>query len=166
MESQRIAARVLEALARLGLPYDLIPIDPDYADTASFCQKYGYPLDRSANTIIVASKREPRRYAACVVRADTRLDVNHAVKERMGVPRLSFARPEETIDLTGMAIGGVTVLALSPDLPIFVDERLLRLDYVILGAGDRSAKIKISPEVFRRLPQAEIVPDLATGVAR
>jgi prolyl-tRNA editing enzyme YbaK/EbsC (Cys-tRNA(Pro) deacylase) len=166
MDSDRIAERVLEALARLALPYERILIDPDYADTVTFCEKYGYPLDRSANTIIVASKKEPRRYAACVVRADTRLDVNHAVKERMGVSRLSFARPEETIELTGMAIGGVTVLALSPDLPVFVDERLLRLDYVILGGGDRSAKIKISPEVFRRLPQAEIVPDLATGVAR
>jgi prolyl-tRNA editing enzyme YbaK/EbsC (Cys-tRNA(Pro) deacylase) len=166
VNSERIAARALEALARLGLPYERILIDPDYADTASFCKKYGYPLDHSANTIIVASKREPRRYAACVVRADTRLDVNHAVKERMGVSRLSFASPEETIDLTGMAIGGVTVFALSPDLRIFVDERLLRLDYVILGGGDRSAKIKISPEVFRRLPQAEIVPDLATGAAR
>ena len=63
-----------------------------------------------------------------MIRADPRLDVNHAVKGRMGVSRVSFARPEETISLTGMAIGGVTVLALSPDLPIFVDERLLRLD--------------------------------------
>jgi prolyl-tRNA editing enzyme YbaK/EbsC (Cys-tRNA(Pro) deacylase) len=166
VDSDRIAARVLEALTRLGLPYERILIDPDYADTAAFCAKYGCPLDHSANTIIVASKREPRQYAACVVRADSRLDVNHAVKERMGVSRLSFASSGETIDLTGMAIGGVTVLALSPDLRIFVDERLLRLDYVILGGGDRSAKIKISPEVFRRLPQTEIVPDLATGAAR
>ena len=165
MEAEQIAARVLEALARLGLPYERIPIDPDYADTVSFCEKYGYPLDRSANTIIVASKRQPKQYAACVVRADMRLDVNHTVKGKMGVSRLSFAKPEETIELTGMAIGGVTVFALSSDLPIFVDECLLGLDYVILGSGGRSAKIKISPEVFRRLPQVEIVPDLATGGA-
>lgn len=80
----------------------------------------------------------------------------------MGVSRLSFAKPEETIALTGMAIGGVTVLALPADLPIYVDSQLMDLDYVILGSGDRSAKIKISPEVFRRLPNARVVQDLAT----
>ncbi len=75
--------------------------------------------------------------------------------------RLSFAKPEEARELTGMAIGGVTMLALPRDLPIYVDEQLMDLDYVILGSGDRSAKIKISPEVFRRLPSVRIVADLA-----
>jgi prolyl-tRNA editing enzyme YbaK/EbsC (Cys-tRNA(Pro) deacylase) len=161
VEEATIAQRVLEELDRLGLPYERIPINPEYADTAMFCEKYGYPLDRSANTIIVASKKEPKQYAACVARADTRLDVNHAVKRLMGVPRLSFASPDETMELTGMAIGGVTVFALPRDLPIYVDERLVDLDYLILGSGDRSAKIKISPEVFRRLPSVQIVADLA-----
>jgi prolyl-tRNA editing enzyme YbaK/EbsC (Cys-tRNA(Pro) deacylase) len=163
LEQGTIAQRVLAELARVGLPYEWILIDPEYADTASFCERYSYPLDHSANTIIVASKKVPKQYAACVVRADTRLDVNHAVRPLIGVSRLSFAKPEETMELTGMAIGGVTVLALPRDLPIYVDERLMALDYVILGSGDRSAKIKISPEVFRRLPKVRIVPDLATA---
>ena len=160
MDETTIAQHVLEELGRLGLPYEWIPIDPEYADTASFCEKYGYPLDRSGNTIIVASKKEPKRYAACVVRADTRLNVNHAVKQLMAVSRLSFAKPEEAMEITGMAIGGVTVFGLPRDFPIYVDERLMALDYVILGSGDRRAKIKISPEVFRRLPNSEIVPHL------
>ena len=160
MERDTIVERVLGELARVGLPYEWIPIDPENADTASFCRRYGYPLDHSANTIIVASKKEPRRFAACVVRADTRLDVNRAVRERIGVSRLSFAKPEETTHLTGMAIGGVTVLALPRDLPIYVDRRLMELDYVLLGSGDRSAKIKVSPELFRRLAKVEIVADL------
>src|ERR1051326_7298827 len=102
VEGATTAQRVLEELDRLGLPYERIPIDPEHADTATFCEKYGYPLDRSANTIIVASKKEPKRYAACVVRADTRLDVNHAVRQLIGASRLSFAKPEETMELTGM----------------------------------------------------------------
>jgi prolyl-tRNA editing enzyme YbaK/EbsC (Cys-tRNA(Pro) deacylase) len=166
VEEEAIAQRVLDELSRLGLPYERILIDPEHADTASFCEKYGYPLDRSANTIIVGSKKEPKRYAACVIRADARLDVNHAVKRLLGVSRLSFAKPEETMELTGMAIGGVTVLALPKDLPIYVDNRLMELDYVILGSGDRSAKIKTSPEVFRRLPSVQIVADLAMATSR
>jgi prolyl-tRNA editing enzyme YbaK/EbsC (Cys-tRNA(Pro) deacylase) len=158
------ARRVLVELDRLGLAYQRIPIDPEHADTTTFCEWHGYPLGHSGNTIIVVSKKEPKRYAACVVRADVRLDVNHAVRRLMGASRLSFATAEETRELTGMAIGGVTVIALPSDLPIYVDAGLMSLEYVILGSGDRLAKIKISPEVFRRLPSAQIVADLTRAV--
>ncbi|MGH7803303.1 MAG: YbaK/EbsC family protein [Candidatus Binatia bacterium] len=159
--TEAIAERVFGELDRLGVPYERIDIDPANADTARFCEVYGYPVERSANTIVVASKKEPKQYAACVVRADGRLDVNHVVRARMGVSRLSFAKAEETTELTGMAIGGVTVFALPADLPIYVDERLMALDWVILGGGDRATKVKISPEIFHRLPNAMIVADLA-----
>jgi prolyl-tRNA editing enzyme YbaK/EbsC (Cys-tRNA(Pro) deacylase) len=79
----------------------------------------------------------------------------------MGVSRLSFATAEETMALTGMAIGGVTVFALPPDLPIYVDGALMGLDYVILGGGNRSTKIKISPDVFARLPGTQVITGLA-----
>ncbi|MBI1735469.1 MAG: hypothetical protein HYR51_09870 [Candidatus Rokubacteria bacterium] len=157
-------ARVAEVLDGLGVPYEIMTIDPDFADTARFCERYGIPLDRSANTIVVASKKEPKQYAACVVLATTRLDVNHAVRRAMGVSRLSFASAEETRELTGMMIGGVTVFALPPDLPIYVDEAVTRPDWIILGGGSRSTKVKASPEVLRRLPNAIVVPDLATPI--
>src|SRR5436309_2443098 len=157
-----VAARVTQTLDGLGVPYELHAIDPDYADTAAYCAKYGVPLDHAANTIIVASKKEPKQFCACVVLASTRLDVNHAVRKLMGVSRVSFASAEETMALTGMRIGGVTVFALPPDLPLYVDERLMALDWLILGGGGRDSKIRTSPEVFRRMPNTSIVPGLAT----
>lgn len=158
-----IERRVVEVLGRLGVPYERIQINPAFADTAAFCAKYGSPLERAGNTIIVASKKEPRQYAACVVLATTRLDVNHAVRTLLGVSKVSFASADETMALTGMLLGGVTVFALPEDLPIYVDDKLLALDWVILGSGSRSSKIKISPEVFRRLPNARVVAGLSTG---
>jgi len=158
-----IERRVVEVLGRLGVPYEWIEIDPAFADTAAFCAKYGSPLDRAGNTIIVASKKEPRQYAACVVLATTRLDVNHAVRTLLGVSKVSFASADETMALTGMLLGGVTVFALPEDLPIYVDDKLMALDWIILGSGSRSSKIKTSPEVFRRLPNARIVAGLSTG---
>jgi prolyl-tRNA editing enzyme YbaK/EbsC (Cys-tRNA(Pro) deacylase) len=160
--SDDIDRRVVETLDRLGVPYELHAIDPDYADTAAYCEKYGIPLDHSANTIIVASKKEPRRYGACVVLATTRLDVNHAVKKLMAVSRVSFATAEETRAVTGMMIGGVTIFALPSDLPIYVDARVMTLDWLILGGGSRSTKVRTSPEILHRLPNLTIVPDLAT----
>ena len=159
-ESGTIDARVREILDGLGLPYEIVEIDPAYADTAQFCERYGFPMEQSANTIIVGGKKEPRQYAACVVRATTRLDVNHVVRKLMGVPRLSFATAEETMALTGMLIGGVTVFALPDGLPIYVDEGLMPLPYVILGGGSRSTKVKIAPEVFTRLSGAQIIARL------
>jgi prolyl-tRNA editing enzyme YbaK/EbsC (Cys-tRNA(Pro) deacylase) len=97
------------------------------------------------------------------VLATTRLDVNHTVRRLMGAARVSFATAEETQALTGMMIGGVTVFALPPDMPLYVDERIIGLDWLILGGGSRSTKIRTSPEVFRRMPNATIVPGLATA---
>jgi prolyl-tRNA editing enzyme YbaK/EbsC (Cys-tRNA(Pro) deacylase) len=161
LSDAEVGAQVVAVLDRLGAPYEVVTIDPDFADTAQFCAKYGIPLEQSANTIIVASKKEPKSYCACLVLATTRLDVNHAVKKLMGVSRVSFASAEETRELTGMLIGGVTVFALPEGLPIYVDERVMAPDWIIVGGGGRSTKIKCAPDALRRLPNVTVVPGLA-----
>ena len=147
------------------MKYEVVTIDPAFADTPSFCARYGYAMEISANTIIVASKKEPKQYAACVIVATTRLDVNHTVKDLMGVQRLSFADAEETVALTGMMIGGVTPLTLPSALPLFVDQRVMACDRVILGGGDRSTKVYVSPQVLLTLPGARVVKGLAVEKA-
>ena len=142
---------VIAALQRLGVAYELIEIDPAFADTASFCAQYGYPAERSCNTIIVASKNPPKRFVACVVPASTRLDVNKRVTKLMGVSKASFASADEMMSLTGMQVGGVTPFSLPAGTPLYVDERIMALEWIILGGGGRSLKIKTSPEILRRL---------------
>ena len=164
-DDAEIEARVAAALEGLGAAHEVIRIDPGFADTAAFCEKYGIPLDHSGNTIIVASKKEPKTFCACLVLATTRLDVNHTVRRLMGVSRASFATADETKDLTGMMIGGVTLLALPPDLPIYVDERIVALDYVILGGGSRSSKLKVAPDVLRSVPNLRVVSGLALAAS-
>ena len=154
--------RVAAYLDQAGVPYEIVPIDPEYADTAAFCEKYGYPPEQSANTIIIASKRkEPTVFCACVVLATTRLDVNRTVKQLMNVSRLSFANAEQMMDLTGMTVGGVTPFGLPDGLPLYVDSRIMSLDWIILGSGNRDAKVKISPAVFKQIPGAESIENLA-----
>jgi prolyl-tRNA editing enzyme YbaK/EbsC (Cys-tRNA(Pro) deacylase) len=157
-----IEQRVREVLDRLALHHEMVESDPPYAATAAFIAQYGFPMEQSANTIIVGSKGSR---SACVVRATRRLDVNHTVRKLLGVSRLSFADPEETRALTGMMLGGVTVFALPPDLPIYVDEGLMAQPWIILGGGSRSLKVKITPDVFRALPGATVVPGLVTAAA-
>jgi prolyl-tRNA editing enzyme YbaK/EbsC (Cys-tRNA(Pro) deacylase) len=151
---------VLAAVENLGVPFEAIDIDPAFADTREFCDKYGYPVEQSCNTLIVASKKEPKKYVACVVLGHTRLDVNHCVTNLMGVSKASFASSEEMMALTGMQVGGVTPFSLPDGMPLYVDDRIMSTNWIILGGGGRSLKIKISPEVFKKLG-AEVVPDLA-----
>ena len=151
---------VIVALQKLDVSYELIDIDPNFADTAAFCEKYGYPVERSCNTIIVASKKEPKRYVACVVLAHTRLDVNKRVTKLMDVSKAFFASADEMAALTGMQVGGVTPFSLPAGVPLYIDDRIMALDWIILGGGGRSLKIKTSPEVFRKLG-AEVVSGLA-----
>ena len=160
-----IERRVVKVLGELGLRYETIECNPDYADTAAFCERYGYTPEQCGNTIVVASKKEPRLHAACVVKGSMRLDVNRTVRRLMGVSRLSFASPDETMAVTGMMIGGVTVFALPSDIPIYVDSEVMELESVILGSGTRSSKINISPEIFRMLSNARIVEGLSLKTA-
>ena len=153
-------------LAPLGVPYELFPCDPALADTAAFCAAYGFALQDSANTIVVAGKAEPRRYAACVVLATHRLDVNRAVRARLGTRKASFASADETRELTGQAIGGVTAFGLPPDLPILVDAAVMARPRIVLGGGSRNWKVLAAPAILLALPNAEVVEGLAQPAAQ
>jgi prolyl-tRNA editing enzyme YbaK/EbsC (Cys-tRNA(Pro) deacylase) len=155
---------VQEQLDRLGVEYEIFACDPALADTANFCAAYGFKPEDSANTILVIGKSDPPVYVACVVLANTRLDVNRAVRQRLGTRKASFAPAEETRAITGMEIGGVTVFGLPPELPIWIDARVVECERIVLGGGSRSFKVIASPEILRRLPRAEVVDGLATEV--
>jgi prolyl-tRNA editing enzyme YbaK/EbsC (Cys-tRNA(Pro) deacylase) len=152
---------VLEVLERLGVDHEVLPCDPGFADTAAFCERYGVAREDSANTILVVGKGEPRRFVACVVLATTRVDVNGVVRQRLGVRKASFASAEETVERTGMMIGGVTVLALPSDVPVWIDARVMARPAVVLGGGSRSMKVRTAPGTLLRLPGAEVVAGLS-----
>src|SRR5215467_8193712 len=152
--------QVIEALEKLAVAFEPFSIDPTFADTAAFCEKYGYPAEQTCNTIIVASKKEPKHYCACTVLSPTKLDVNKTVTKLMGVSKASFASAEEMHALTGMEVGGVTPFSLPTGVPLYVDSRVMQPEWVIIGGGGRSLKVKIPPEAFVRAG-AVIVPGLA-----
>lgn len=156
-----VQPEVVAHLAELDVAYEALDCDPDLADTADFCAHYGYAPETAANTIVVASKRPPGEFVACLVLATNRLDVNGKVRELTGWKKASFARPEETAELTGMTIGGVTPFALPGDLPLFVDTAVMGQPWVIVGAGSRSAKLKIEPSMLEKIETFEVVQGLA-----
>lgn len=152
---------VLADLEALGLEFEVMECDPDLADTAQFCEAYGVPLEKSANAILVASRKPEGHQAVCVVLAHTRLDVNGTARKKLGVRKVSFATAELTKELTGQEIGGVTIFGLPDGLPVWLDSSVVDCDWVIVGAGSRSAKIKFDPSQLVGHDGYEVVVDLA-----
>ena len=148
-------------LARLGVDFEVMECDPALADTAAFVEAYGVPLEQSANTIVVASKGAEPTHVVCVLLATTSLDVNRVVRREMGVRKASFAGADPVRALTGMEIGGVTPFGLPDELPILVDARVMDAPWIVLGGGNRSSKLKLSPDLLRRLTAVRVIEGLA-----
>jgi len=160
-DESRLHPAVRAQLDAMGADFEVMECDPALADTAAFVAAYGVPLERSANTILVASKGAEPTYVACVVLATTSLDVNKVVRREMGVRKASFAAAEPVRALTGMEIGGVTPFGLPPQLPVLVDPRVMEPDWIVLGGGNRSSKLRIAPSILGALPSVRVVPGLA-----
>jgi prolyl-tRNA editing enzyme YbaK/EbsC (Cys-tRNA(Pro) deacylase) len=161
-----LAGPVTGALAAWPEPDVLVaPIDPELADTAAFCEAYDVGLDVSANCVVVAGKREGEvRYAACMVLATTRADVNGVVRRHLDVRKASFAPMDTAVAMTGMEYGGITPIGLPADWPILIDARVAQTPYVIIGSGVRHSKIALPGAALTRLPGAVVIENLARAI--
>jgi prolyl-tRNA editing enzyme YbaK/EbsC (Cys-tRNA(Pro) deacylase) len=136
-------------------------IDPDLADTAAFCERYGVPLEESANCVVVHGRRAGETAAAaCVVLATTRADVNNVVRRRLGARKESFAPVEEAVAETGMEYGGITPIGLPAGWPVLVDGLAASAPRVVVGSGVRRSKIWLPGKLLTQLPGAEVVDGL------
>jgi prolyl-tRNA editing enzyme YbaK/EbsC (Cys-tRNA(Pro) deacylase) len=158
-----LASPVVDALARWAVDDVLVaPIDPDLADTAAFCAAYDVGPEESANCVVVSGKREGvTRYAACVILATTRADVNGVVRKLLDVRKASFAPMDEAVELTNMEYGGITPIGLPEGWPVLVDSRVTATARVIIGSGIRASKIELPGSALAELPGAQVVDGLA-----
>lgn len=158
-----VAAPVAELLAGWSQADQVavVEVDPELADTAAMTAAYDLPLTASGNCVVVVGARSgEERIAACVVRADTRADVNKTVRKLLDVRKATFLSMERAVEESGMAYGGITPVGLPSGWRLLVDERLLAEPVVIVGSGVRRSKLLLPGSVLADLPGAEIVTDL------
>jgi prolyl-tRNA editing enzyme YbaK/EbsC (Cys-tRNA(Pro) deacylase) len=160
-----LAAPVVAALRswphadRVGV----VEIDPAIADTAAMSQAYDLGLDTGANCVVVAGRRDgAERVAACLVRADTRADVNNLVKRTLDVRKASFLSTDRAVEESGMEYGGITPVGLPEEWRVLVDPRVLDIEVAVIGSGVRRSKLLIPGELAGALPRAEVVEGLAS----
>jgi len=165
--SDLLAPPVIAALADFGAAAGVFvaAIDPDLADTAAFCAAYDVGLDVSANCVVVSGKRAgEQRWAAAVVLATARADVNGVVRRRMDVRKVSFAAMADAVEATGMQYGGITPIGLPDGWPILIDAAVAAAGPVVIGSGIRGSKIIIDGAALAGLPGAEVIEGLANPI--
>ena len=158
-----LAPVVVEALAAwsYGGEVGVVEIDPELADTAAMTEAYDVPLEASANCVVVSGRRAgDERIAACVVRADTRADVNNLVKRSLDVRKCSFHPMDRAVEETAMEYGGITPVGLPNGWRLLVDASVLDIETAIIGSGVRRSKLLVPGRLFADLPAAEVLAGL------
>ena len=136
-------------------------IDPALADTAAFCERYGVAPEDSANCVIVAARRGGETsFAACMVTATTRADVNGLVRRHLGARKASFGPVDVVTSLTGMEYGGITPIGLPSGWPVLVDAPVVKLGNVVIGSGIRGSKLWLPGRLLAELPATEVLTGL------
>jgi len=153
--------QIIQFLESTKLEFEVMDCDPKLADTNVFCREYGIDLEDSVNAIVVKTKTGELKYAACALLATTKLDINKKIRKKLAARKASFANIEETAKLTAMEIGGVTPITLPRSLLLWVDSKVMQRNTIVLGGGNRSSKIKVSPKIFYYTTNTEIVEGLA-----
>ncbi len=129
----------------------VVEIDPELADTAAMSEAYDVPISAGANCVIVAGRRDGQeRIAACVVRADTRADINNRVKRLLDVRKASFLPMDRAVEESAMEYGGITPVGLPGDWRLLVDARVRDIDVAIIGSGVRRSKLLLSGRLLGR----------------
>jgi prolyl-tRNA editing enzyme YbaK/EbsC (Cys-tRNA(Pro) deacylase) len=165
-----VAAALRDLPALRGLPgaddVEVAEIDPALADTAAFCERYGVAPEESANCVVIAARRGGEtRYAACMVAATTRADVNGLVRRHLDARKASFAPVDAVTAATGMEYGGITPVGLPGDWPVLVDEAVAKTGSVVIGSGIRGSKLRLPGPLLAALPAAQVLPGLGIPVA-
>ncbi|TDW22873.1 YbaK/EbsC family protein [Kribbella kalugense] len=154
-----LAAPVRDAVA--GMTAYAAAIDAELADTAAFCAEYDVPMAASANCVVVLGKRAGEEsYAAVMVLATDRADVNGVIRKHLGVRKISFTAQDDAVARTSMEYGGITPIGLPADWPVLVDEAVVQAGPVVIGSGIRGSKLLLDGTELAKLPTATVL-DLA-----
>jgi prolyl-tRNA editing enzyme YbaK/EbsC (Cys-tRNA(Pro) deacylase) len=145
-----------------GRELAVVEIDPSVADTAAMSEAYDLGMDTGANCVVVGGKRDgEERVAACLVRADTRADVNTVVKRTLDVRKASFLSMDRAVEESGMEYGGITPIGLPDGWRLLVDPRVLDIEVAVIGSGVRRSKLLLPGRLAADLPNAETIEGLA-----
>ena len=139
----------------------VIAIDPAISDTAAFSAHYDLPATVMGNAVLVMGKRQGElRQCCCMCLANRRVDVNGFVKHTLDVRSASFAPMDLAVESSGMEYGGITPVGLPPEWPVWLDETVRDVEWMVIGSGVRQSKLILPGKALLNLPGARLMSGL------
>lgn len=157
-KQQLVCEPTRQAITDNKLDVLVAKIDPNFSDTAAFCEAYQTGTEIAVNCVILEAKRgEDKWYAACMIPATERADINGVVRKALDAKKVSFAPREDAVSMSGMEFGAINPIGLPADWRILVDSEAATLDYIVIGSGLRGSKLLVSGKLLSSLPNAEVL---------
>jgi Cys-tRNA(Pro)/Cys-tRNA(Cys) deacylase len=137
------AMRLLEAK---GIPYTATVYDTgaEFHSADEAAAILGVPLDAMYKTLVVLRDGARARPIIVMIASDAQLDLK-TLAQALGEKKLRMATQREAEQLTGMQVGGISVLGLKRPaaFDIFIDERAGSLEMIHISAGERGIEIAL-----------------------
>jgi Cys-tRNA(Pro)/Cys-tRNA(Cys) deacylase len=151
--------RVLDAR---GIPYAATAYDErgDFHTAEEAAGILGLPLHAMHKTLVVLREADPRhRPLVVMVPSDAQLDLK-TLASAVGEKKLRMATQREAEQLTGMKVGGISVLGLKhpATFDVYIDERARDLETIHISAGERGVELALRTADLVAATSARFVP--------
>ncbi len=154
MAASKSTHRVMAALHAHGVDTEVRDMPGSTRTARDAADAVGCDVAQIVKSLVFAA--DDGRVWLVLVSGPNRVDTD-LLQARTGCP-VSMADPATVREATGFAIGGVAPVGLANDLPVLMDEDLLRHDVVWAAAGTPKSVFPIAPGVLGRIAGAHVVP--------
>ena len=151
-------ALVKEYLDKFGLSERVTEFTVSSATVALAAQALGCEEAKIAKTL---SFMQDGKAVLIVMAGDARVD-NARYKLRFS-QKAKMLTPDEAIQYTGHAVGGVCPFALPDGVTVYLDESLLRFDTVYPAAGSAASAVRMSPQELETASRSAGWVDVCKG---
>ena len=161
--SELLADVVTEALLKLHSSdtVGVAQINPEFSDTAGFCEQYGVRMDQSANCVVLRAKQGDKSFfAVCLILGSCRADINGVVRKTLDAKKVSFAPMEQAVSESSMEFGAITPIGIPLEWPLLIDKAVVDTEYVVIGSGVRVSKLVVPGSLLAALPHAMVIDGL------
>ncbi len=149
-----ISTPVTQTLDRLGIPYRVVRHERHPKTAEEAAQWRGQKPEQVVRSLLF--RLEDGSFVMVLIPGGYRAHWP-TLRRYLGQRRITMAKPEEVLRVTGFPIGAVAPLGTATDLRVLADERIFAQPEISMGVGVHKAAVILSPDGLKQaLPQMEI----------
>ena len=142
--------KIEKLLKEANVPFEFIPLPEGLPmDVPSHMKFYGDTMQHALATMIYKTEKG---LVAVSRRGDTKVS-SKKLRESLGIKRLSLATEE---DMRSLSLMPGLVPPLGHSIPIYIDQKLMEIDYFFDGTGDKVIGLKMGIKDLLKLNKATV----------